>query len=645
MTINLLPPGTLPQVPAELSERLQRTRMPLRKPSRASRHGHALSLHTFGSEAPPPPPPPSASPPAPGPSRCTVSRRERQPRPPATVPPKKKAPPSSPPKDEISSPQAFWARRELLVAGLFARLRALRFIHVRAPPATGKSTLMKLLHQHIALHDPGTPIFAASSWQRWRTYLNHHAGWDTDVKKYYLLIDEAQMTYHDTVFWNDYIKPIDRTTALPGPNPLELPRANRQTPLTINPEQRISLQPRPSEYDEGLGLLLTYDEYCDVVALWNQARERPLNIHESLLSGLWHFTQGHAGVVAQHHALRTHVQQNRSLTLQDLQNVVLQDRLLWKTCGNMEGATRGLPPIAALQNIAIASVFRHVIMNKYILEPSDDTTKLVDQDGLNTCFERGWLHADLAPGIDHLDLEEPITADSSPTPNRRIYVFPSRFHEWYVSCALARQLPPPQSPIARYGTPLDLALSVVRGFRPSQLQPSMSAIGPGSALRPLEATYRDEWYRSCMALFPSCVQLTPEFGGIIAGAQATQNRQGQTENAATGDIARNDGTSFLDFYLESCKWGFELVREGTLLNSHLERFIPGGRYFPWIPAVLSEWLVIDFRTTSPRRPRRRPRPQHQGSLVHFCFAQDYRKVTVRDAELNKIDEWILLETA
>ncbi|KAF8457045.1 hypothetical protein BDZ91DRAFT_786064 [Kalaharituber pfeilii] len=584
--------------------------------------GHALSLHTFGSEAPPPPPPPSASPPAPGPSTqpqpATPSRSmhgipARAPTtPPATVPPKKKAPPSSPPKNEISS---FWARRELLVAGLFARLRALRFIHVRAPPATGKSTLMKLLHQHIALHDPGTPIFAASSWylplsedpkdefcrlfpdiparQRWRTYLNYHAGWDTDVKKYYLLIDEAQMTYHDTVFWNDYIKPIDRSSTTyvimfssygsPGANPLELPRANRQTALTINPEQRISLQPRPSEYDEGLGLLLTYDEYCDVVALWNQARGRPLNIHESLLSGLWHFTQGHAGVVhlllnqvAQHHALRTHVQQNRSLTLQDLQNVVLQDRLLWKTCGNMEGATRGLPPIAALQNIAIASVFRHVIMNKYILEPSDDTTKLVDQ---------------LPRWPEYMLREE-------------------------------------MSPIARYGTPLDLALSVVRGFRPSQLQPSMSAIGPGSALRPLEATYRDEWYRSCMALFPSCVQLTPEFGGII-------------ENAATGDIARNDGTGFLDFYLESCKWGFELVREGTLLNSHLERFTPGGRYFPWIPAVLSEWLVIDFRTTSPRRPR----PQHQGSLVHFCFAQDYRKVTVRDAELNKIDEWILLETA
>ena len=161
-----------------------------------------------------------------------------------------------------------FAPRTELVEGIYRRLCVFHFLHIRAPPATGKSTLLKLLHNYILSHNPrNLPIWTATAWWRpreelqhfdlqisaflatysethsnslWRKWLNFHAGVDWDIADhgYWLLIDEAQTTYRDSVFWNDFIKLIGPSSAgyvilfssygSPGDNPLAFP-----TPTTI----------------------------------------------------------------------------------------------------------------------------------------------------------------------------------------------------------------------------------------------------------------------------------------------------------------------------------------------------------------------------------------------------------------------------
>ena len=91
--------------------------------------------------------------------------------------------------------------------------------------------------------------------------------------------------------------------------------------------------------------------------------------------------------------------------------------------------------MSSLQDPAIAAVFRHLLWSKRIVEGVDGTEpEQINLDALAVCFLNGWAHSDLEP-------------DGS----RRVYVLPSRCHEWYISCALlphaeAAQCSPPARP-------------------------------------------------------------------------------------------------------------------------------------------------------------------------------------------------------
>lgn len=57
----------------------------------------------------------------------------------------------------------------------------------------------------------------------------------------------------------------------------------------------------------------------------------------------------------------------------------------------------------------------------------------------------------------------------------------------------------------------------------------------------------------------------------------------------------------VDFLLKQVKWGIECAREGTRLAEHIQRFLPGGRYYPWIEEKkMLEYTLIDFRKSMPK---------------------------------------------
>lgn len=85
-----------------------------------------------------------------------------------------------------------------------------------------------------------------------------------------------------------------------------------------------------------------------------------------------------------------------------------------------------------------------------------------------------------------------------------------------------------------------------------------------------EAQYQDEFYRCAHRISRGAI-LHSEFG---------------------------TGTGRVDFHVFSRQWGIELIRDGDRLAQHFERFDAQGAYGANL--VLKDWIILDFRTTTPR---------------------------------------------
>ncbi|KAL1966799.1 hypothetical protein VTN77DRAFT_3764 [Rasamsonia byssochlamydoides] len=117
--------------------------------------------------------------------------------------------------------------RKATVEALWERLQQVAVVHVRGTPASGKSTLARLLEQHVQDTQPHMPIFSCS-WaeNRFDIATPYHITLNTIFGRSYrplywastrllLIIDEAQGFYSYTPLWNHLIKGL-----LPESGPL-----------------------------------------------------------------------------------------------------------------------------------------------------------------------------------------------------------------------------------------------------------------------------------------------------------------------------------------------------------------------------------------------------------------------------------------
>ena len=74
--------------------------------------------------------------------------------------------------------------------------------------------------------------------------------------------------------------------------------------------------------------------------------------------------------------------------------------------------------------------------------------------------------------------------------------------------------------------------------------------------RPLEAQYQDEFYRALTSLLGNSVGISSE--------------------------CSLDNGGRVDFRISGPKWGVEILWDGDQLKDHCKRFLPGGKYYPWI---------------------------------------------------------------
>lgn len=113
----------------------------------------------------------------------------------------------------------------------------------------------------------------------------------------------------------------------------------------------------------------------------------------------------------------------------------------------------------------------------------------------------------------------------------------------------------------------------MRGFSIRNLT-SAARLGTGATVRPVEAAYQDEFYRSLHQVLGFSAKVVSEWTG--------------------------DRDNRIDFMIEGPRWGIELLRDGNRLSEHCDRFVGNGRYTPWIEdGSLRDWLIIDCRTSFP----------------------------------------------
>ncbi|RPB20385.1 hypothetical protein L211DRAFT_522851 [Terfezia boudieri ATCC MYA-4762] len=539
-----------------------------------------------------------------------------------------------------SRPDASICPRVTTVYNLYRRVLQHQVLLVRGTPAIGKTTLLKLLYYYLDELPSGPSVFRVNGWTRprvsasnnWASYiLKETQGLDVydSSLEYVLLLDEAQSSYWDDQFWSEFVKELAQGSwagthaylvLFSSYGSISLPDA--VTPPYLVREQTVSLRAEIGE-ELPVSLLLSREEFGD--ALERKARKKikyTLEVEEAL----YNVTQGHAGAL---HSLieaftsktadqqtgqatmTTAISASTTITLDILTQFFSDFNTSFESLAQTTWR-RGLPSCESLQRDSEAtSVLELLVIERHLstsaIPPAQAAT-------LERCHRAGWIHS--------VWLGDQRSGGT-------VYVLPSLLHHWYLSLLLfaPEQLLPPQIP--GITTPLHLALAIIKRFRPAQLNLRTSlSIGPGCNPRPNEATFQDEFFRSCHLVTKGKILAAPEFGS---------------------------GEGRIDFFIPGVKWGFEFLRNGNRLQQHLSRFVKDatpGAYGKWLRSgVMEDYIVLDFRDesmSSTTRTEGLHGAREEGShncmdkLYRVVFREQYRWVRVADSVGTVVMDWVRL---
>ena len=254
---------------------------------------------------------------------------------------------------------------------------------------------------------------------------------------------------------------------------------------------------------------------------------------------------------------------------------------------------RSLPPPKALGDPNIRFILSDVVHHQGLLRSSIGQENLLA--ALDTCFQRGWLHAELEG-------------------NDSIYCFPSPLHAWYIAhprvwlrccrvsfilhgsryCAVKLLPHQDHSPDHTYlpqavqellTTPLSLGINIIQKFSPKYMAGMMRYTYPDGEVNFPESHFSHEFYRCAHILLQGFILPSPSFGN-----------KGQKMGGA------------IDFIIPiapGCAWGYEFVYSGDRpkLEEHLGRFKPEGPYESLMEkGDITDYIVFDFRTSLPDGP-------------------------------------------
>jgi energy-coupling factor transporter ATP-binding protein EcfA2 len=182
------------------------------------------------------------------------------------------------------------------------------FLQVRGTPASGKSTLAKLLGRHIHVQEPDVRVIWIGGWKLddvakcggWYSYLKKRKGWIPGEDTVFIF-DEAQVTYKDGELWNELFKgihdyPDRRAIAFASYGSPSSFIDIEGTPIFVAPTARVSLL--PTAHNDNLpaaGLLFTRAEFDELVS--KQYPYSEYHFHPSFLDMVFGITEGHVGAM------------------------------------------------------------------------------------------------------------------------------------------------------------------------------------------------------------------------------------------------------------------------------------------------------------------------------------------------------------
>jgi hypothetical protein len=123
---------------------------------------------------------------------------------------------------------------------------------------------------------------------------------------------------------------------------------------------------------------------------------------------------------------------------------------------------------------------------------------------------------------------------------------------------------------------LQLAISIIKLFKKCTLLECSAARRDG---RPLEATFRDEFYRASYDVLGDVLLLSEWIGST--------------------------GRGMVDFLLPFGRdWGWELIRDGSKTVEHVDRFDPGGNYYQWLQNnEIKEYYILNFCSSDDKKQK------------------------------------------
>jgi hypothetical protein len=161
--------------------------------------------------------------------------------------------------------------------------------------------LATLLLHHVTTVEPDIHVVRVVGWPRKKECPNSYEwlakeGWHFEEKAV-LIVDEAQGSYWDTIFWNDN-KAINSSTPYRVITFASFGSAgynvdNEDTP-GIAPIQTVSLTPPDTGDGIRVGLLLSQEEFSDFVV----HRFAGHRFDTSMTNSIFDFTNGHVGACA-----------------------------------------------------------------------------------------------------------------------------------------------------------------------------------------------------------------------------------------------------------------------------------------------------------------------------------------------------------
>ncbi|KAG8777111.1 hypothetical protein FRC15_011526 [Serendipita sp. 397] len=488
-----------------------------------------------------------------------------------------------------------WCLRQDTVEAIFQLLLKYRLVQVRGTPASGKTTLLDLLHAHILETCKDADIIIHRSWpesklksrdDRLEVELPGYPSFKD--KDRFFLFDEGQTSYWDTELWQCFKDTVQRKLGLiyviifcsHGNENVRDP--NIPTPLGF--DAKVTLERVENGASKSYGLRLDEGEFRDVLG-----RQRKLHVADDLCNFIYEFTRGHVGHTM---AFTDFLVKKRERSMLNGHEYRLEEfrednpsfHDLCTHLVNYSTVFRGLPPNRTLYASAMKALLLH---SKISFDAKDIDLGILSK--LSEAHKLGYI--DLS--VDgHYDFASPLI--------RQLW-------SWHLLPDADYQLP--------YSDLFSFVEATVALFRPSQLTGSDRRVG-ASDHRPPEAQYQIEYYRCVHQIADGNVGISPEY------AAAVGSRAGR-----------------IDFFIPSKKWGIELTRDGSKLNDHASRFEASGAYGQWLATSdMVDYVLLDFRHTKPKQ-------SYPGimNLYHVVFDGDLTRLKIYDNALHLRAESNLLE--